>query len=473
MERIACQAKPWNSFASASYGFDPSEPVWQLVDVSSEQVSAQDVLQEAIRRGLFNDAIPLVGFLDVDGIGRTVADLHEAFAEAPAILHAFAAKANPLVPVLHLLNELGMGCEVASPGELAVACAAEFPSERIVLDAPTKTRAELEHALDLGVAVNLDNLQEVGRVEAIISNKPSASVIGLRVNPQVGGGSIDAMSTATSHAKFGVATRDGNAREQIMETFETHPWLTRLHAHVGSQGCPLELIADGISATRDLARDINKTLGRQQVTSLDIGGGLPVNFDDDAVRPTFGDYVAQLKTTIPAIFDGEFSLITEFGRSILAKNGFMASAVEYTKVAGGRHIALAHVGAQVATRTVFMPEAWPLRISAYDSNGVARSGATVPHDIGGPLCFAGDVVAHGQPLPDLEPGDFIVFLDTGAYYFSSPWSYNNFPSPAVYGYSTDAKGQIKFALARPTQSLEEIVAFNSGALGGALTGEFA
>ncbi len=37
------------------------------------------------------------------------------------MLHAFAVKASPLVPVLRLLREEGIGAEVASPGELALA----------------------------------------------------------------------------------------------------------------------------------------------------------------------------------------------------------------------------------------------------------------------------------------------------------------------------------------------------------------
>lgn len=438
--------------------------------MSPTALTKQDVLQAAVRQGLLGTNHPLAGFLDIDGIRRSVADLQGAFARTPEVLHAFAAKANPLVPVLHLLRECGMGCEVASSGELAVALAAGFAPGRIVFDGPTKTREDLCRALSLGVAINLDNLQEIDRLRSILGEEPSASVIGLRVNPQVGGGSIAATSTATAHSKFGVAVLDGNARQVIVEAFAEQPWLTRLHAHVGSQGCPLELIADGVAVVHDLAREINQTLGRRQVTSLDIGGGLPVNYADEEVRPTFADYVAQLASTVPEIFDGEFSLVTEFGRSMLAKNGFLAAVVEYTKMAGGVRIALTHAGAQVATRTVFMPEAWPIRVSAHDSSGSEKSGALHPHDIGGPLCFAGDVVARNRPLPDLEPGDFVVLHDTGAYYFTSVWTYNSLPSPAVYGYATDARDEVQFVTIRPPQTLDEVVVFNGGALSGALSG---
>lgn len=64
--------------------------------------------------------------------------------------------------------------------------------------------------------------------------------MGLRVNPQVGQGAIQATSTATSTSKFGVTLNEN--REQIIEAVTTNPWLNGLHVHVGSQGCPLQLI---------------------------------------------------------------------------------------------------------------------------------------------------------------------------------------------------------------------------------------
>jgi diaminopimelate decarboxylase len=70
--------------------------------VSPTALTKQDVLQAAVRQGLLGANHPLAGFLDIDGIRRSVADLQGAFARAPEVLHAFAAKANPLVPVLHL-----------------------------------------------------------------------------------------------------------------------------------------------------------------------------------------------------------------------------------------------------------------------------------------------------------------------------------------------------------------------------------
>ncbi|MFD6362131.1 diaminopimelate decarboxylase, partial [Streptomyces roseolus] len=415
----------------------------------------ETVLRQALSQGVLGEDRPVAGFVDVQGVRDSVAALHEAFAHVPDVLHAFAVKAAPLVPVLRLLADAGMGCETASPGETRLALAAGFAPDRIVLDSPAKTRTEIREALTLGIALNADNLAELERVDAL-RPASSGSVIGLRVNPQVGGGTIAAMSTATAHSKFGVALDDPGARARVLDAFLRRPWLTRLHAHVGSQGCPLPLIARGLAALHRLAEEINAHVGGRQVTSLDLGGGLPVNFRDDTVTPTFEEYVRALTDAEPALLDGRYQVVTEFGRSLLAKNGFTAAVVEYVKESGGRRIAVTHAGAQVATRTVLMPEAWPVRLTAHGPDGRTRTTPAVPQDVAGPLCFAGDVVAHERLLPELSEGDVVVLHDTGAYYFSAPWAYNSLPRPGVHGF-LHRDGGVELVPVRTPQTLGEVV----------------
>ncbi|MBM9440396.1 type III PLP-dependent enzyme domain-containing protein [Actinacidiphila bryophytorum] len=426
-------------------------------------VRRQDALRSAVETGLVNEAEPVVGLLDVAGVRQAATSLHAAFATpGVAVEHTFAVKAASLVPVLALLGQYGLGAEVASPGELALARAAGIPPERTVLDSPAKTTAELREALSLGIAVNADNPQEIARIDALLAAAPSASPIGLRVNPQVGGGSIDAMSTATATSKFGVALRDPGAEEWVLRTYAERPWLNRLHTHTGSQGVPLPLMAAGVRAAYDLAERINAAAGRRQVTVLDIGGGLPVNFASDDITPSFGDYADLLRAEVPGLFDGRYGIVTEFGRALLAKHGTVLARVEYAKSAGGRAIAVTHAGAQVATRTVFAPEAWPLRVLALDAVGRPKTGAPVVQDVAGPCCFAGDLVAQGRALPLLDAGDHVALLDTGAYYFSTHFAYNSLPRPAVWAYTAAPGATPAFALVRAAQSPADLLA-ESGA----------
>jgi diaminopimelate decarboxylase len=414
------------------------------------------VAQAAVTQGVLGGERLLAGFVDAEGVRLAVRDLRSSF--PGHFVHAFAAKAGCLEGILRLLRDEGMACEVASPGELGQAMAAGFEPARIVFDSPAKTWTEIRLALRQGMTLNIDNFQELGRVDAVMRELGgSRSEVGVRINPQVGVGTIAAMSTATRTSKFGIGLDDPGNRARIIAAYLERPWLTCVHAHVGSQGCPLELIAGGVAKAVALADEINAAAGRRRVTTIDIGGGLPVNFEGDEAAPTFAAYGAILRATAPDLFTGKFKVITEFGRSILAKNGFIVARVEYTKATGRRHIAITHAGAQVATRTVFMPELWEIRVSALDPAGRPKRGDRIPQDIAGPCCFAGDIVASRRALPLLEPDDWVLLHDTGAYYFSTPFVYNSLPRIAVHGFHVD-RGIVRFELLRPEETVAEVVA---------------
>ncbi|MFD5100869.1 type III PLP-dependent enzyme domain-containing protein [Streptomyces albidochromogenes] len=440
-------------------------PVDPGADIPAPERREQAV-RAAVERGVVGPEAPVAGLLDTVGIRASAAALRAAFdAVTPPgtpVLHAFAVKATPLVPVLRLLYAHGVGAEVASPGELALARAAGVPPAHTVLDSPAKTPAELREALALGIAVNADNPQELARIDALVGPAVPASPVGLRVNPQIGGGAIGALSTATATSKFGVALRDPGARDWVVRAFLDRPWLTRLHTHSGSQGLPLELMARGVAAAYELAEEINAAAGRRQVDTVDIGGGLPVDFTSDAQSPTYADYARLLKQEVPGLLDGRYGLVTEFGRSLLAKHGTVLARVEYAKTSGARPIAVTHAGVQIATRTVYVPEAWPLRLAAYDAKGLPKPGPPVAQDVAGPACFAGDLLAENRLLPLLAQGDHVAVLDTGAYAMAAHYAYNSLVRAGIHGFATGSDG-VRFSVVRPPQTLAEIVTESGGA----------
>lgn len=405
------------------------------------------ITAELARQGILtrHNAVSVV---DYDALSKQVSKLQAAF---PAhFLHTFAVKANYFLAVLNHLESCGMGAEVASPGELELAVKAGFEPAKIVFDAPAKSRPELERALDLGIAINIDNFQEFRRLVSLGGPRAGSGPVGFRLNPQIGGGSVALSSTATMTSKFGVGLSDPGNRQALIEAYQAHPWLTAVHVHVGSVGCPLELMADGVAAAVDLAEEINAATGRRQVTVIDMGGGLPVSFKQDADDPEFADYARVLKARVPALFDGRYRVMTEFGRAIVAKSAFTLGRVEYTKVMGGRHIALTHLGAHNAMRVVFQPKDWARRITALDENGQEKTGQSIAQDVAGPCCFAGDIIGHERALPLLEPDDYVLLHDTGAYCFSNHFGYNAMQPEPVLGaitrngrvtFSTISKGQ--------------------------------
>ena len=412
------------------------------------------VLATAVARGLITNQQPMVGFIDTDGVRQTIAQLNSAF--PTHFRHTFAAKANSMKAALAMIREEGLGCEAASPGEFLQALRVGFDPSMIVYDEPAKSTQILTQVLKSGASLNIDNFSEFEEVASLYASLKSNSIVGFRINPQIGAGNIGAMSTATTTSKFGIALEDEGARQRLIELYRRHDWLTSIHTHIGSQGCTLELMQAGIAKVIDLVEMINDAIGQKQISTIDIGGGLPVNFESEDANPTFSEYSKLLQANCPLLFNGKYTVKTEFGRSIFAKNGFIASKVRYTKSSGGRRIAIGYAGAQVATRTVFMPDVWALRLSVFDQKGHLKQGNKEVQDVGGPCCFAGDLVAKERWLPRIESEDIVVLHDTGAYYFSTPFFYNCLPAPPVYGVNT-AKNDVSFEVWRAQQSLDEVL----------------
>ncbi len=413
------------------------------------------ILQRAIEDRLLDNETTVLGFMDLDGLAKSIDDLIAAFPNN--FQHTFAVKANSLRHVLMKISHCGIGAEVASPGELTMAQSAGFDIRKIIFDSPAKTMDDLRQCLKHSIAFNLDNEQELERVAGMIEDYPnSEAIIGFRINPQIGSGAISSTSTATNTSKFGYPIGDAGNREKLIEYYLKYPWLTSIHTHAGSQGCPLELMAQGIGELVAVAEEINTRKGEQQITRLDIGGGLPVNFASPEVKPTFAEYAEVLRQHVPLLFTGKYSVKTEFGRAIAAKNGFMATRVEYTKNAGGRHIATTHAGAQIMTRTAFLPAAWPIRVEGFTPDGVLKTEDKVQTDVAGPCCFAADLVAKDVLIPRLDPNDYVAIYDTGAYYFSNHFDYNSLPRIAVYGVSTKS-GELSIELIRRAETLSEVV----------------
>ena len=346
----------------------------------------QRALQEAIAIGAVSPELTAIGIMDFDGLTATVESLNAAFPSS--FQHTFAVKANALRAVLDHLRANGIGAEVASPGELQLALAAGFARAQIIFDSPVKTKSDLRSCLEAGISFNLDNEQELQRVDSLITEFPeTGAMIGFRVNPQIGSGEISSTSTATATSKFGYPLRDGDNREKLLRLYAKRPWLTSIHTHTGSQGCPLELMAEGISEILDLSEAVNGRSEGQQIRRIDIGGGLPVNFKSDEVTPTFADYAEVLKARVPLLFSGKYQVKTEFGRAIAAKNGFIITRVEYTKSSGGRYIAATHAGAQIMTRTAFLPQSWPGARCRLCAGWNAAGGGLRPDRCRRPLLF--------------------------------------------------------------------------------------
>lgn len=419
--------------------------------------------REARSRGM--DVEPAVLFHDLGRMRARLVRLSGAF--PPGTLHAVAIKANPLVEVLRAAVSCGAGLEAASLEEVRLALAAGCPPDRIVYDSPAKTREEIAEALATGVRINADGLDELERIADLVRPRPTAGPdaaarkaaaaghIGLRINPQVGHGGIALTSVAGRRSKFGVPLEQAEA---VRAAFARHPWLTGLHVHVGSQGCALEQMVEGIRRVEALRQEIRGELGPSAAPVMDIGGGLPVAYRGEDRPPTLEQYVAALRRDVPTLFDDGTLLITELGRWVQAGCGFAVSRVEYVKEGPGGRTAILHLGADFLLRRAYHPDDWHHDFVALGPDATPKERPRSPCTLAGPLCFGGDVLARDLPLPQLSPGDLVLIRDTGAYTLSMWSRHCSRGIPAVLGVDAD-----DIRVLRERERPEDIVAFWSRA----------
>jgi diaminopimelate decarboxylase len=385
--------------------------------------------------------------------------LHQVTNAFPAnSLHTVAIKANPLLAVLRHVRKRGFAVEAASMGEIQLALEAGFAEEQIIFDSPVKTEAELRFALHNGMPVNVDNYHELARIAAIRKNT-CQSAIGLRVNPQVGAGSIPTTSVAASYSKFGIPIKEQN--EHLLQAFRQYPWLCGVHLHIGSQGCSINQLLQGIDTVLHFLSQWRGTFPElpNQLRFLDIGGGLPVSYQFNETPPNMQEYATQVVQLLEKHQWQHLQLITEFGRYYHVNSGFSISKVEYVKAYTQPQTAMIHLGADYFVRECLNPESWYHEVSVLDNQGVRKLPTpSATYNLAGPLCFAGDIVVRNRELPKMHPEDYVVIHDTGGYTFAMYSRYISRQMPPIV--DVDSNGEL--SLLRPGETAAQTVLFWEG-----------
>ena len=256
---------------------------------------------------------------------------------------------------------------------------------------------------------------------------------------------------------------------------------------VGSQGCGLPMLAAGVQCLIALANEIDTHVNSRRIRTLDIGGGLPTNFDSDDVAPTFDEYAAVLRTSCPDLFENTHRrIITEFGRAIICKVGWTASRIEFVKITpdeSKKRILIIHAGSDMFVRTCYDPTNFSLRISSHKitkkdellrderqdellrderQDDDDTSAKLVLTDVAGPLCFGGDKVGRCVMLPsNLQVSDYIVIRDTGANCLSLWSRHCSRSAPQVIGYRMDGtnKDEVALVLLKRKETPEQALSF--------------
>ncbi|MFF1677135.1 diaminopimelate decarboxylase [Streptomyces sp. NPDC058256] len=366
--------------------------------------------------------------LDEQEVRERCRTYRTAFPEADIV---YAAKAFLCRAMAHWVQEEGLGLDVCSAGELALAVTTGFPPERIVMHGNAKSPEDLRTALRLGVGrIVVDSTSEIARLAAITPAGTRQKVM-VRVVPGIAAGGHTKIRTGTEDQKFGLSITDGSAQHAVTRILDQpHLELVGLHCHIGSQ---VTTVKPYVAAVRRMVGLMARIRDQHGVTlpQLNIGGGhaiayrpgedsLDVGLLAGRVRAELADGCARAQLHVPR-------LTLEPGRAVVGPAGVAVYRVLSVKRTGEHTFVAVDGGMSDNPRPALYGVRYAPRLIGRASTAPPRLVTVV-----GRHCEAGDILADEVALPgDVHPGDLLAVPAAGAYHLSMASGYNLVGRPPV------------------------------------------
>jgi diaminopimelate decarboxylase len=362
---------------------------------------------------------------------------YEAYTAAGAHLVSYAAKALCATAVLRWVTEEGLGVDVATGGELAVALRAGVSGDRLTLHGNNKSVAEIEAAIAAGVGhIVIDSFEEIVRVADAALRADVVQPVLIRVTTGIEAHTHEFISTAHEDQKFGLSVASGDAEEAARRIVKLPSLrLDGLHSHIGSQifdARGFEAAAQRVVALAIRIRDEQGV----ELAEFNLGGGMGIAYlaDDDPLDVT--DMAAQIGDIVgKQCADAGLAmpqLAFEPGRAIIGPAGvtlYEVGTVKPVTLDDGsvRTYVSVDGGMSDNIRTALYDAQYTVALASRESKAEPIQVRVV-----GKHCESGDIVVRDAMLPgDITAGDLVAVAATGAYCRSMASNYNWVPRPAV------------------------------------------
>ena len=324
----------------------------------------------------------------------------------------YASKAFLNKEAARIVADEGLCLDVSGGGELAIALAAGFPTERIFMHGNNKTPRELREAIQAGVGrIIIDSRIELKRISEIAGELGVVQPIYMRITPGVEADTHQYIRTGCEDSKFGFTMRDDFAYGCVKDVLAApNVRLAGLHCHIGSQIFALHSYPEAVEVMVELMARIEEGYG-YRIEELDVGGGLGIAYTADDK---------------PASID-EFAETVTSGRSLVATAGVTLYTVGILKTLPGiRKYVAVDGGMSDNIRTALYHADYEPVIA--NKAGQPRTEIVT---IAGKHCESGDAVVIDMPMQHPDLGDIVAVFGTGAYCYTMASNYNGQPRPAI------------------------------------------
>jgi diaminopimelate decarboxylase len=399
-----------------------------------------------------------------------------------------AAKANWIPAVQRILAEEGCGCDIYSPGELTVALDAGFDPHFISVNGVPKDEEHIYRSVREGVRITIDSVEELDVIGEAADTLGQVAKVRLRLKPPLSGfvnhsdfsaEGLVPTDVAAMVYKGGLVFDEVMAvgrRIQGMENVE----LVGLHEHHGRHHRSTAYWEEQMRAFAREAGRVCRALDVQP-QEIDIGGGFAVSRDPfnavtdyteplqlaalyavswgmkvlgararyRVLRQLIDTIVSKPNQTLAPTVEAYAEVCTRTLREVLPRHGIDTDGL-MLQLEPGRAIhgdAGVHLTTVTNIKRIREPIRWNQVI--VDTTEFWFTGGRYEHhlhdyvfanktdapmvdkaDINGRSCY-GDRLMPTVPIPEVEVGDVLALLDTGAYQEVSMSNFNALPRPAT------------------------------------------
>jgi len=344
---------------------------------------------------------------------RVLADRYGAMARSldahwPAWTIAYSFKTNYQVAQSGALHALGAIAEVVSGHEYRFAKSLGHAGKNIVFNGPYKTADDLRAAINDGARINVNDPDELRRIDEVARSLNVTCPIGIRVN-------VPLSDFPPSH--FGFAIVDGEADIAVRQVWASpHLRLAGLHLHLRGDMDNPAWYEQGCRVLAGFLRSW-PAAHVAALEYIDLGGGYPAHMSKLDTRTHWDprpidEYIAAIARELRPAFDGPPGprLILEPGRYLVNDAiVFVSRIVSVRDRAGVQQI----VCNGATTMVPFTRHRAPI-LRAYKPDLTLREGPSMPSAIYGASCREDDVLFQGE-FARIATGDYLVHFGVGAY----------------------------------------------------------
>lgn len=341
-------------------------------------------------------------------------NLYNAFKPLDVKLH-YAIKALSNVNILRLLKQQGAGLDAVSIEEVQLGLRAGYSPEKIMYTPNCVSFSEIQEAVELGVHINLDNLNMLEKFGNHYGNKVGVCV---RINPHIMAGGNSNISVGHIDSKFGISIHQLRHVVRISENYNMN--IMGLHMHTGSDIIDADVFLRGAELLYQAAELF------PDLRFMDFGSGFKVGYKE-------GDMVTDVELIGSKIVSSFQSFCERYGRDL----ELWFEPGKYIVSDCGKFLVETNVVKQT-TSTVFAGVnsgqnhlLRPMFYNAYHQidNISNLTGEKKLYSVVGNICES-DTFGFDRLLNEVREGDILSISNAGAYGFSMSNQYNSRLRPA-------------------------------------------